>query len=185
MVERFHRQLKNSLRARLASHNWFEHLPWVLLGLRSTPREDSATSAAEAVYGSDLVLPHQFSSAHEPPNQFYTNLKDSMSGFSPIPARHNTPSTVQLPEDIPSSLSSCPMVLVRKDGHVPPLAPLYAGPYKVLSRSRRTFRLQVGSKVEVVSVQRLKPAITSDEEIPALPPRRGRPPRPAAPVPPA
>ena len=78
-----------------------------------------------------------------------------MSGFSPIPARHNTLSTVQLPEEIPSSLSSCPVVLVRKDGQ------------------------------DVVSVQRLKPAITSDEETPALPPRRGRPPRPAAPVPPA
>ena len=35
MVERFHRQLKNSLRARLAAADWYNHLPWVLLGLRS------------------------------------------------------------------------------------------------------------------------------------------------------
>ena len=55
MVERFHRQ--NSLHARLASSDWFEHLPWVLLGLRTSPREDSATSASEAVYGSVLTLP--------------------------------------------------------------------------------------------------------------------------------
>jgi len=177
MVERFHRQLKNSLRARLASSNWFEHLPWVLLGLRSAPREDSASSAAEAVYGSDLVLPNQFPITADPPDQFYTNLRKSMSGFNPVPVRHNTPTNEELPEQIPSDLSSCSMVFVRKDGYVPPLVPLYAGPYKVLSRTRRTFRLQVGSKVEIVSVQRLKPAITADNEAPALPPRRGRPPR--------
>ena len=67
------------------------------------------------------------------------------------------------------------MVLVRKDGHVLTLAPLYKGPYKVISRSLKTFRLQVGERTDVVSVQRLKPAVTSEEEQPALPPRRGRP----------
>lgn len=74
-----------------------------------------------------------------------------MSGFCPVPARHNTPAAVKLPEQVPDSLLSCNMVFACKDGYVPPLAPLYAGPYKVLSRTLRTFRLQVGSKVEVVS----------------------------------
>jgi len=87
MVERFHRQLKNSLRARLASSDWFDHLPWVLLGLRVAPREDSATSASEMVYGSDLILPHQFLSMQDPPtSQFYDDLRKSMSGFRPVPA---------------------------------------------------------------------------------------------------
>ena len=76
MVERFHRQLKNSLLARLASSDWFEHLPWVLLGLRTSPREDSATSASEAVYGSDLTLPGQFLEVQDPPtNLFYKTIK--------------------------------------------------------------------------------------------------------------
>ncbi len=186
MVERFHRQLKNSLRARLASSDWFDHLPWVLLGLRSVPREDSATSASEAVYGSELTLPHQFLTVPDPPSkQFYDALKSSMSGFHPVPARHNTLPASDLQEHVPDLLSSCPMVFVRKDGHVPPLAPLYAGPYKVLSRSRRTFRLQVGNRAETVSVQRLKPAITAEEDTPELPPRRGRPPRAVRQAPPA
>ena len=185
MVERFHRQLKNSLRARLASADWFNHLPWVLLGLRAAPREDSATSAAEAVYGSDLILPHQFLQSQDPPsNQFYEDLRESMSGFRPVPARHNSPSVPDLPQQIPVFLATCPMVLVRKDGHVPPLAPLYEGPYKVISRSLKTFRLQVGKRTDVVSVQRLKPAVTSDEAQPAPPPRRGRPPRRVQPDPP-
>ena len=40
-----------TIQARLAAADWYSHLPWVLLGLRSAPREDSALSAAEAVYG--------------------------------------------------------------------------------------------------------------------------------------
>ncbi len=51
MVERTHGQLKAALRARLAGLRWPEHLPWVLLGLRTAPKEDSGVSAAELVCG--------------------------------------------------------------------------------------------------------------------------------------
>ena len=176
MIERFHRRLKNSLRARLASADRYDHLPWVLLGLRSTPTEDFATSASESVYGSDLILPNQFIEVQDPPSdQFYAELRKLMSEFRPVPARHNMSPTSNIPETIPAALSTCSMVLVRKDGCVPPLAPLYAGPYRVLSHSPRTFKLQVGPREEVVSVQCLKPAVTSDDQAPAQPPRRGRP----------
>ena len=183
MVERFHRQLKNSLLTRLASSNWFEHLPWVLLGFCTSPREDS-TSASEAVYGSELTLPGQFLEVQDPPtNLFYENLKNPMSGFQPVPPP-NIPAADTLPEVIPAELSSCPMVFIRKDGHVAPLAPLYEGPYKVLAHSLKTFQLQVGKGVEVVSVQRLKPAFTADDEAPVEPSCRGRPPRQPPLVPP-
>jgi hypothetical protein len=59
MVERLHRQIKDSLRARNCGAAWAEHLPWVMLGLRATPKEDSDVSAAEMVYQSQLVLPNQ------------------------------------------------------------------------------------------------------------------------------
>ena len=39
MVERCHRQLKDTLRARTASGNCPSHLPWVLLGLRAAPKD--------------------------------------------------------------------------------------------------------------------------------------------------
>jgi transposase InsO family protein len=32
MMERFHRQLKDALRARLQGQDWVSQLPWVLLG---------------------------------------------------------------------------------------------------------------------------------------------------------
>ena len=44
MIERCHRQIKDALRSHLAGVDWYHHLPWVLLGLRSAPKEDSAVS---------------------------------------------------------------------------------------------------------------------------------------------
>ena len=38
MVERIHRHLKNSLKARLAAAEWQEHLTWVLLGAVLRPQ---------------------------------------------------------------------------------------------------------------------------------------------------
>jgi transposase InsO family protein len=47
LVERFHRRLKEALKARLAGAQWLAHLPWVLLGLRAAPREDSLASSGD------------------------------------------------------------------------------------------------------------------------------------------
>ena len=44
MVERCHRRLKDALRARLAGPDWPLHLPWVLMGLRAAPTEDTGVS---------------------------------------------------------------------------------------------------------------------------------------------
>jgi hypothetical protein len=49
LVERFHRRLKDALRARCAGPRWLEHLPWVMLGLRAAAREDSGISPAQSV----------------------------------------------------------------------------------------------------------------------------------------
>ena len=52
--------MKAALRARLTGPNWVNELPWVLLGLRTTPKEDLDTSPAELVYGSPLAVPRDF-----------------------------------------------------------------------------------------------------------------------------
>jgi hypothetical protein len=51
MVERVHRQIKDTLRARGADPAWYSQLPWVLTGLRAAPKEDSAVSSAELALG--------------------------------------------------------------------------------------------------------------------------------------
>jgi hypothetical protein len=46
---------------------------------------------------------------------------------------------------------------VRRDAHVPPLQPLYDGPYTVLRRSLHHFMLRIGDKEDKVSTLRLEP----------------------------
>jgi hypothetical protein len=65
---------------------------------------------------------------------------------------------------------------VRAPPAHPPLAPAYAGPFKVLRRSPLTFQLQISDRTDTVSVHRLKPAYLPPDATPAQPPLRGRPP---------
>ena len=83
MIERFHRSLKSSLRARLAGSDWVNHLPLVMLGLRSSPKDDSGFSPAEAVYGTNLSLPGEFLEHSElPPDIFLRKVERAVQGFS-------------------------------------------------------------------------------------------------------
>lgn len=178
MVERQHRRLKDSLRARCTSAAWVDELPWVLLGMRSAPREDDSLSPAEAVYGSPLVLPGQFLPVEEPPpSSFFPLLRLAMSGFEPAPASAHTSSSRPLPMQLPPDLMQAECVLVRRDAQAGPLAPAYDGPYRVLLRSPHFFKLQIGNRQDSVSVHRLKAAYMPANAVPALPPRRGRPPK--------
>ena len=60
MIEHFHTSLKTALRAPLAGSVWFVHLPLVLLGLWSVPKEDTWFSISKAVFGSPFTVPGEF-----------------------------------------------------------------------------------------------------------------------------
>ena len=92
MVERFHRVLKNSLRAKLSGANWVRDLPWVLLGIRSTPRDDCAVSPAEMTFGTNLQLPGDVTKGDDPPpvEIFTKDLKERMAKLEPPAPTHNT-----------------------------------------------------------------------------------------------
>jgi hypothetical protein len=168
-VERFHRRLKDSLRARLAGGDWPDHLPWVLLELRAAPREDSGVLAAELVYGSPLSLPGQFlSTAEPPPSSFVRQLQSSVpcvadkSGCSPPPT--------------PVSLRSARFVYVRSPPVSPGLAPAFCGPYRVRVPGVKFFVIDIGGKPSAVLVDNITPQLGSSPLAAAPPPRRGRPP---------
>jgi len=171
MVERTHRQIKDALRARLAGADWPLHLPWVLLGLRAAPKEDSAISSAELVFGSALTLPGQFlAQTEQPPEMFVQQLRET----SPLPTRPVT--YAEAAASVPEKLMNAKYVYVRRGGVIPPLAPLYHGPYKVVEPGRKFFVISLGGRNETVSVDRLKPHL-GGVVTPATPPARGRPPR--------
>ena len=75
-----------------------------------------------------------------------------------------------------SPLNNAEWVYVRRGGQGKPLSDNYSGPYFVLERREKAFKLQVGTRVEVVRRDRLKPHMGKKLPEPAEPPRRGRPP---------
>ena len=109
MIEPFHRSLKFSLRARLASSDWVAHLPLVMLGLHSSPKDNSGFSPAEAVYGSNLSLPGEFLEHSEiPPESFLCKVKLAVQGFLGTPRHHVTPH----PQPLPRALMEAEYVFV-------------------------------------------------------------------------
>ena len=122
MVERIHCQLKDALRACTAGADWPSHLPWMLLGLRAVPKEDSSISSAE--YGAPLFLPGQLPGVPEPPPVVFN--ESTRAAPSHIPSR-GTSAPVEPPE-VPLQLQGASFVYVRCGGAKPPLSPAYSLP---------------------------------------------------------
>nr|VZI36105.1 unnamed protein product [Spirometra erinaceieuropaei] len=92
MVEWFPRQLKASLRAAADPENWTDHLPLVLLGIRSALKPDLDCSAAELVFGATVRLPGEMISptpqgAVEDPTNLLHRTRQFMRTLSPVPPR--------------------------------------------------------------------------------------------------
>jgi hypothetical protein len=101
LVERTHHQIKDALRARLAGNRWPEHLPWVLFGLRAAPKEDSAVSSAELVFGAPLTLPGQLLTSPETPVE---DVVETLRSTQPLATR---PLTYTEASSLYSERSSC------------------------------------------------------------------------------
>ena len=157
MVERMHRQLKEALKARLTDSNWMNELPLVLLGIRTSWKEDSECSPADLVYGTALHLPGEVfetSRSTKLSPGFLRDLQETMRNLQPSqPKYHGHRQT-----HYPSNLGSTGFVYVRCDSHRGPLQRPYSGPYKVIQPGDKFFTVDVNGKEEKITVDRLKPA---------------------------
>ena len=121
MVERLHRQLKAALKARTTGPDWFDQLPMVLLGIRSSWRVDPDCSPAELVYETTLRIPGEFlqpcdTSTTTPDITFLRNLQQTMHSIQPpAPKFHGNQTSC-----VPSTLATAKYVYVRKDSHKHP-----------------------------------------------------------------
>ena len=95
LVERFHRQLKASLKSQPEPTRWVESLPLVLLGIRTAYKHDLRCTAAELVYGTTLRLPAEFFAQNQHSDQplstdttYVSQLKETMRSLSAVPPRH-------------------------------------------------------------------------------------------------
>jgi len=161
LVERFHRALKEAIKARSAGAAWLENLPWILLGLRAAPKEEANVSAAEAALGAPLQLPGQ--------------LCPGGGVVSERPLIRSTVRTFAQVAQGPQQAGEGEMVYVRKGAQLGPLEPPYVGPYEVLQRRGKIVQLRIGARVDWVAADRIKRHVGAAEVEPAIPPPRGRP----------
>ena len=158
IIERFHRQLKTSLKAKLNTNTWTDSLPMVLLGLRSSYKEDLQACTAELVYGTTLCLPGQFFDASlrssvNPTSDLVCKLKQTMQKPQATPTKLHTRTTY-----VSKKLDTCTHVFVRQDHVQKPLDMPYKGPYRVIRRARKYFVLDLDGRQDTVSLDCLKPA---------------------------
>ena len=159
MIERTHRVLKSSLKAQPSHRNWLDHLPWVLLALRASPKKDHGSSSAQLTLGTTLRLPGQFFSLPDPDTpanqtKYARNLESTLSSIrAPLPAWHSNPRVYVDP-----FLQSANCCFVRNDRKKGSFELPYKGPYKVLSQNEKFFTLDLRDEVDNISIDCLKAA---------------------------
>ena len=159
LVERFHRQLKAALKTLPDPSSWFESLPLVLLGIRTSIKEDLQASAAEMVYGTTLRLPGEFfssssTSSSMDPTNYASRLKAHMNQLQPTSPCQTHTNTRQ----VSKLLSTCTHVFVRCDSVRKPLQPPYNGPYQILNCTDKYYTIDIAGRKDNVFIDRLKPA---------------------------
>nr|VZI29147.1 unnamed protein product [Spirometra erinaceieuropaei] len=117
----------------------------VLLGIRSALKPDLDCSAAELVLGATVRLPGEMISptpqgAVEDPTNLLHRLRQFMRTLSPVPPR--SPAS---PSYLGKDLATCSHVYLRCDRVRRPLEPPYNGPFRVISRGTKNFRIQRGT----------------------------------------
>ena len=178
-VQRDGRENPPAAEGRLAAAEWPQHLPWVLLGLRAAPKEDSRISSAELVYGAQLILPAQLTFDAELP---VTEILDAIRTAEPLPTRH---AAALAPTQPPTPLRTATMVYIKRGGQLPPLVPPYDCPYHVIEKGPKFFKVDIGRKEVSIIVDRLKLYTGAAAASPAAPARCRRPPNTCTPAAPA
>ncbi|CAK1593174.1 unnamed protein product [Parnassius mnemosyne] len=158
LVERFHRQLKTAIMCH-ANSSWTEALPIVLLGIRSSFKEDLQSSSAELVYGEPLRLAgeffgHKVDKCTTDITDFSARIRSFANKLQPVPTSHHAKNKIFIYKD----LTSCSHIFLREDSLRGALQPAYTGPHEVVERNKKTIKIRVKGKVVTVSVDRLKPA---------------------------
>ena len=162
IIERFNRTLKTSLTCYGSPNDWYDHLPWVLLALRNTPKQDlSNYSPTELLFGDSVRLPGEFfeerdaNTCSEPGPDFAPNLSRFMTSLPYFQPRKTNKQGFLDPALFGVETTH---VYVPIDNHKPPLSFVYKRPYKIVDRNLKYFALDIQGKLDKISVDRLKVA---------------------------
>lgn len=163
-IERWHRSLKAALMARLNNTSWVIELGTVLLGLRTVPRLDSGVSAAQLTYGCSIRLPAEFycnvDNKVTDSHVMLDRIKDTIRKMKPKQFDHHRSNDFFVSTD----LKNCEFVFVQRIGKTSLQTP-YEGPYKVIKRKDKVFRIKLDDREVNMSIDRLKPAYLLEDRI--------------------
>ncbi|XP_017481735.1 PREDICTED: uncharacterized protein LOC108370837 [Rhagoletis zephyria] len=162
IIERWHRSFKTAILCHDPSR-WVHHLPTILLGLRVAYKPDIHACPAMLVYGSALRIPGEFfqeTGPKEVTQETVSQFRAAMQKLRPTQtAHHSTPRVFVSP-----ALNSASQVFVRNDSIRPSLTHPYDGPYPVVKRSPKFFKLLIRGKHTNISIDRLKPAFFANDD---------------------
>lgn len=155
LIERWHRTLKDSLAAQTG--DWERNLPLTLLHLRTAIKDDLKYAPAELVFGAipnipGSMYPQQTQAVH--PNVFGQAFNEMSFPQPSQPRWHRQDNS----RNFEINFDNCTHVFVRKDGVHQPLTGKYAGPFRIIERNNRAFKLLIDNREHFVSIDRLKPA---------------------------
>lgn len=162
MVECRHRPIKAAIKA-YGACRWDEILPTILLGMRAAIRPDIGATISELVYGQTIALPGEFldsRSSNVTQSEFVNMLRDDMQALKPTPTSNHSNQSFFVHKD----LDSCSHVFVRNDMVRSALQNPYDGPYAVIERNNKVFKLNVKNRECTISIDRLKPAYVIKED---------------------
>ena len=167
-IERWHRAMKNSLRATSenAAHTWLESLPKILLSLRNCSKSNGSPSASQLTFGCQARLPGDFILNTPELNDNEDNLTHINEQI--VAFEKNVKTTRPLQHSYVDKLFlNCKKVWLRTEFRKS-LEDPYTGPYEVIDRSTdlKTFKIRVGDGIRTISIDRLKPWIGRDEFAP-------------------
>lgn len=165
LVERFHRVLKTSMKASGNSRNWVRELPLILLGIRTTIKEDLGFTPAQMLYGENLKVPGEFfvndsSWDKIDPELFMKELRIYFSSIKP-----NRTRVVDNKIYVPRDFDRCNYVFLKIEGKIPFDESPYEGPFQILRKFNKNFVIIRNGQETNVSIDRLIPANVVRDEI--------------------
>jgi cleavage and polyadenylation specificity factor subunit 1 len=172
LVERLHRRLKASLKAQPEPHHWVDRLPFTMLGVRTALKPDIGYSSAEMLYGTNLRLPGDLLVKNLTPHatdltQYTERLKATMRQVAPAQSRNQS----FAPTYMDPRLETATHVFVRTDAVKTPLQPTYRGPYQVVEKRGKYYKVNLNGKVDTITVDRLKAAHIDEQYLQIHQPR--------------
>ena len=130
--------------------------------MRTAFKEDLRASVAELVYGEPLRIPGELltpCTGNMEPSELIQQLLRLMDQLHPAPAARYASPTTFVHKDLMDSTHE----FMRQDALRLALEPPYSGPFKVLGRTDKTFKIAMHGKSITVSADRIKPAYVMDE----------------------